>query len=81
MYLLYLIIFLSREEIQNVQLAESRFVKFVKLESSAPEYFWAKFSNFRVSNVCQASDLTAAMFSLYKATGAHWSARRRLVRF
>merc|ERR1712223_626922 len=27
----------------------------------------------------QASDLTAAMFSLYKATGAHWSARRRLV--
>ena len=27
----------------------------------------------------QASDLTAAMFSVYKATGAHWSERRRLV--
>jgi len=27
----------------------------------------------------QASDLTAVMFSVYKATGAHWSERRRLV--
>jgi len=27
----------------------------------------------------QANELTAAMFSVYKATGAHWSKRRRLV--
>jgi len=27
----------------------------------------------------QASELTAAMFSVYEATGAHWSKRRRLV--